>query len=230
MEDALYSAVAARPRSPSARGALGRYLASRARFRIAEVLFQEAMRFGADSAIVRRAIADLAPYRAHPAGRTGAVVRVPFRVSEGDGTLGSFVVGTGAGEMRAVLDPRVSGARSRRGVREFTIGGRRLVTEFAIADSTIPEGEVRIGLDLLWTLHPMVDERAGELTLGRTPDVAAETGRVEQIPFVLTFPGLSLVPRPGVAPRPVQDRDGRVLLRGTRWYVDAAQATLIVVR
>ncbi len=47
-EQELYAAVRRAPREPSARGALGEFLASRGRIRAGSVLLEEARQFGAD--------------------------------------------------------------------------------------------------------------------------------------------------------------------------------------
>jgi hypothetical protein len=244
-EDALYADVAARPRAPAPRGALAAYLASRARFRIAEVLLEEAERFGADRRAVQRAREQMAPYREEvPAG---PVTAVPLTPVADPTALGGFVVRArrGGDEFSAVLDARVrgvvlgraaAGAFAPRGPRdaaaptEIWIGERRVAALEAAVDSQISPRELRVGLDVLWELHPQVDARAGMLTLGREPDVGAITGPVQQIPFVLTFPGLHLVPRVGSAPVPIESRAGRALLSGARWQIDARTATLIVER
>jgi hypothetical protein len=244
-EDALYAEVTARPRAPAPRGALGAYLASRARFRIAEVLFEEAQRFGADRRAVQRAIAQMAPYRVPvPAG---PVTAVPITPVADPTALGGFAVRArrGGEEFSAVLDLRVRGVvlgraaaeafalRGPRGAErlaELWIGERRLEGLEATVDPQLSPRELRVGLDALWGLHPQIDARAGMLTLGREPNVGSISGPVEQIPFVLTFPGLSLVPRVGSAPIALESRAGRALLSGARWQVDARTATLIVER
>lgn len=237
-EQALYAAADARPRAPELRGALGAYLASRGRFRIAEILFQEAQRFGANPRTVQRAIAVMAPYRVRAAA--GPVVAVPIVMTTDRTALFSFPVQGARGEAVALFDPRARGvvlgrvAAERFLIREgrvaLQIGARRLEGLEATVDSLATPEEVRIGLDALWALHPQVDERAGMLTLGRAPNPAAISGRVEQIPFVLTFPGMLLVPRVGFAPFTLESREGRALLRGARWQVDAATATLMIER
>jgi hypothetical protein len=244
-ENVLYAEVAARPRAPEPRGALAAYLASRARFRIAEVLFEEAQRFGADRRAVQRAIAEMAPYRVSvPAG---PVTAVPFTPVADPTALGGFTVRArrGGDEFTAVLDLRVRGVvigraaadafsvRGRRGaenVAELWIGERQLEGVEVSVDAQLSPRELRMGLDVLWGLHPQIDARAGMLTLGREPDVGAITGPVQQIPFVLTFPGLSLIPRVGSAPIPLESRAGRALLSGSRWQIDARTATLVVER
>lgn len=244
-EDALYAEVAARPRAPAPRGALAAYLASRARFRIAEVLLEEAQRFGADRGSVQRALAQMAPYRV--AVPDGPVTAVPFSPVADPTALGGFAVRArrGGDAFAAVLDLRVRGVvlgraaadafmlRRVRGAQrlgELWIGERRLEALEAVVDSQLSPSEVRVGLDAMWALHPQVDARAGMLTLGRAPDVGSIRGPVEQIPFVLTFPGLALVPRVGSAPIPLESRAGRALLSGARWQIDAKTATLIVER
>lgn len=237
-EQALYAAADARPRTPEPRGALGAYLASRGRFRIAEILFQEAQRFGANPATVQRAIAAMAPYRVAPS--TGPVVVVPITPTVDRSALFTLTVRGTRDDVTALFDPSVHGvvlgraAAGRFAVRagrvSLGIGARRLEGLEAAVDSLAAPDAVRIGLDVLWGLHPQVDERAGMLTLGRAPNVAASERRVEQVPFVLTFPGMLLVPRVGSPPYALNSREGRALVRGTRWQVDAATATLAIER
>ncbi len=239
-EDALYAAADAAPRSPAPRGALASYLASRGRFRIAEILFQEAQRFGADPVAVRRAIAAMAPYRVAMA--SGPVVAVPLTPNSEPQSLGSLALRAtrGGEDLTAVLDVRVRGLqlgrravetlRLRDGYVSIWIGDRQLERVEAFVNPTATPDEVRVGLDALWPLHPQVDERAGMLTLGRAPDLAAMAGRVEQLPFLLTFPGMQLVPQVGQPPMALESPAARVLLRGTRWQIDAATATLVVER
>jgi hypothetical protein len=237
-EQALYAAADARPRAPEPRGALAAYLASRGRFRIAEILFQEAQRFGANPRTVQRAIAVMAPYRVRVS--PGPVVAVPILATTDRTALFAFMVQAARGETAVLFDPQARGvvlgraAAERFAVREgrvaLQIGGRRLEGLEATVDSLATSDEVRIGLDALWALQPQVDERAGMLTLGRAPDPASIPGRVEQVPFVLTFPGMLLVPRVGAPPFALESREGRALLRGTRWQIDAATATVMIER
>ena len=239
-EATLYAASDARPRDPAARGALAAYLASRGRFAIAMVLFDEAQRFGADAARVNLARAAVRPYTraAAPGGET----TVALRPSRPPGLLGSIDVRRSRAASEAVagdIDANVTGlvagvgaasvlgARRGRELGELWIGERRLADVSMRVDSTLGVGELRIGLDLLWALEPIFDERAGTLTLGRrAPSAAAGT----QIPWVLTFPGLQLVPRVGEAPLRIESAAGRAMLRGTRWQLDPRQATIRVER
>lgn len=240
-EEALYAAVDARPRSPAPRGALAAYLASRARFKIAEVLFDEAQRFGASPAAITRAKEAMAPYRVRVAD--GPVVAVPIAPTVGDPTaILAFAARLSAGgdSLMVRLDPTMHGVRVGRRVAErlrlhggrtsLWIGERRLDDLQVHVDSLDTPDQVRVGLDVLWPLHPQVDTRAGILTLGRAPNAAGIAGPVEQVPFVLTFPGLQLVPRVGQPPVALESRAGRALLRETRWQIDAASATVVVER
>ena len=232
-EHQLYAAVQARPRAPDARGALGWYLASRARFAIAEVLLAEALRFGADSAVVGSARAALAPYAAR---HHGPAVTIPFSTAEDAQTLGRFEVRTANGVLIAVLDPNATGVaatstEAASGVgRELWVGERRLPVRRVEVDPFVRPGELRVGFDVLIGHAPVFDERAGTLTLGepagdsRGPEVDA------QVPFVLAMPGLWLVERPGVPPAAVESLRGRALVRGARWYLDLDRSVVVIER
>src|SRR5690606_34336680 len=89
-EAALYAASDAKPRDPAARGALAAYLASRGRFPIALVLFDEAQRFGADPARVNLARAAIRPYTR--AAAAGPETTVPLRAPRVVGSLGVIAV------------------------------------------------------------------------------------------------------------------------------------------
>lgn len=236
-EDALYAASDARPRDPAARGALAAYLASRGRFAIALVLFDEAQRFGADPARIRLARAAILPYTGAAAGPE---TTVPLERSRVPGTLGHIPVRTArasAASLSATIDPNRSGVTLGVGVaarldlgrdrvlRELWIGERRLTRLSVRVDSALAVDELRLGLDVLWPFEPLFDEAAGALTLGRR---AAATAGSTQTPWILTFPGLLLVPRPGEAPVRVESQAGRALLGGRRWQIDPRQATIIV--
>lgn len=240
-EEALYAAVDAKPRDPAPRGALAAYLASRARFKIAEVLFDEAQRFGASPPAIRLAKQAMLPYRVTVSD--GPVVAIPIAPMVGDptATLAFAARFSARGDsLPVLLDLSVQGVRVGRRIAErlrlragrtsLWIGERRLDDLHVYVDSLGTPDEVRVGLDVLWPLHPQVDTRAGILTLGRAPNVAGIAGPVQQIPFVLTFPGVQLVPRVGQPPIALQSRAGQALLRMTRWQVDAATATLLVER
>ncbi len=276
-EQVLYAAVEAAPRQPAPRGALARYLASRARFRIAEVLFQEALRFGADTALIARALVQMAPYRTPVDLRGIAGVRLPsaiaareeMRVRRGyvftlagpeavvpmqpteDGrTLLRFRAHGPHGAVWVTIDPAAEGVSIRsigdstvqamtfggRGpgapvlIEELSIGERRLTWLDATIDPTVPSGELRMGLDVLWRFHPIIDERAGTMTLPLVSARPSAAPGALRVPFVLRFPGLSLVPVVGQPPFAIEGPQGRALLRGTRWQVDPTTATVIVER
>jgi hypothetical protein len=248
-EEELYAAVGARPRSPSARGALGAYLASRGRFRIAEILFEEALRFGADTLSVRRAIGRMAPWRLNASAGVGETV-VPFAVNADGPVLGMVLLRTastaevaeergGLTDVRAGLDLRVSGivfggrapagARGRSWTVDVRVGDRVIAGVRATRDTLLAADSVRVGLDVVWGLHPIIDERAGTLTLGRAAVIGASPGAYV-IPVTIGFPGLTLVPRPGVTPQALGSRAGRAMVRGRRWQIDEANAVVIVSR
>jgi hypothetical protein len=293
-EEALYAAVAAAPYSPAARGELGRYLASRARFPIAEVLFTEALRFGADTAFVAQALMAIAPYRAATDRRRIPGVRMPaaeaareaarlaalapavtssasspadsstvaaarddaaeatvaFVFAADQRVIGSFGIRGPGGTARATLDPNVTGLlvpsaddpllRPQRFgasgggapllIPELWIGARRLVGVEARVDPRLEAGEVRVGLDLLWESRPIFDEVRGTMTLPASGVPLRAAPGATQIPFALAFPGVWLIPAPGVSPLPLESARVRAFLRGARWRFDAAQATVIVER
>lgn len=279
-EDALYAAVDAAPRAPAARGELGRYLASRARFVIADILFGEALRFGADTPSVAQAMMAVAAFRPDVDRRRIPGVRLPaaeaqreaarlaLRAERGDagplsGTpvtvpmifltdgraIGSFEVRGAGGTSRAVLDPAVQGVRISRAddpalkprsfgatahgapllIADLWIGERRLRGVEARVDREVPEGEVRIGIDVLWPLRPIFDERAGTVTF--TPEARRRVPEgAFQIPIALAFPGVWLVPTVGEPPVAIASARGRSLLRASRWWWDASEATIVVHR
>lgn len=232
-EQALYAAVEARPRAPEARGALAWYLASRARFGIADVLFTEALRFGADSESVRRARATIAPYAVRVAG---APSTIPFEFAEDARTIGHFVMRVEESVVRGVLDPNAAGltagsaATARAMARGVWIGERQLRRQPIAVDTTLPAGEVRVGLDVLFGHAPVFDEGQGSLTLGGVAAASRAVGLVVRIPFVLSMPGVWLVERPGVAPVSLESPHGRALLRGARWRLDPEQSVVVVER
>lgn len=232
-EDALYAAVAAAPRTPAPRGALGRYLASRGRFPIAQVLYEEALRFGADRGVVARAIAEMHPYRPDSLSRREAApATVRFAFAEDGRVVGAFRATTTDGRgLTVTIDPRITGfaVRTTDGLpTEFLVGGLRVPLSSPRIDASLPEGEVHAGLDLLWRHGFLFDERAGTLTLaGRTGRMG---GAVTHLPVVLTFPGMAFVPRPGIAPIPMESEPARRLVRGARWWLDREQGALVVER
>ncbi len=275
-ERELYAAVQANPRQSAPRGELARYLASRGRFMIAQVLLEEALRFGADTALVARAMAEMAPYRPRadlkrvPGARLpaaiaareraraeglaavldGEEVTVPVTMSEDGRTLLRVVVRTERGTVLATVDPSIDGVTvssatdslvpvrtfGARGagapvlIGEITIGERRLAWLDGTIDPQVPVGEMRIGLDVFWHLRAIVDERAGTLTLPARAARVTVTEGSQRIPFMLGFPGVWLVEMPWRAPVAIEGPEGRAMLRGTRWQLDAEAATVNVVR
>lgn len=120
-------------------------------------------------------------------------------------------------------------------IEELWIGERRLAWLDAYVDQSVPIGEVRVGVDLLWRWRAIVDAR-DEAGTGATFTLPFAGARVEvppgafHLPVVLRFPGLALVPQPGIEPFLLSSPRGRRYLRATRWQVDRATATLVVKR
>lgn len=271
-EEALYAAADANPRASAPRGELGRYLASRGRFTIAEVLLREALRFGADTTGVARALAALAPFRpeldrrripglrlpAAEAAREAArlatrgaegAATVPMRVRN-DGSIGEFDLTTPGGRRRVVVDSRVQGllvpsatdsvlrprsfGSSAAGapllIPELRIGALTLRGVEARLDPALPADEVRMGLDILWPLHPLFDEVGGTLSLAAERTARQPGPSAVQVPFALAFPGMWLIPVVGEPPIALSSTRGRALLRASRWWWDPLQATLVVER
>jgi hypothetical protein len=296
-EQALYSAVDAAPRAPAARGELGRYLASRGRFTIAEVLFREALRFGADTPAVAQALMAMAPFRpevdrrripgvhlpaaesAREAARLAARATASFTAASSaaasstaapgavgpsraadatvafvfmrdGGALGEFEVRGPGGTRRAVLDSRVRGLLVGRAddaalrprsfgatgagapllIGELGIGSGELRGVEARVDPAVPDGEVRMGIDLLWHLAPVFDEMNGTMTLSMSGTARRAGPYAVQIPFALAFPGMWLIPTVGESPLALSSPRARALLGMSRWWWDASQATLVVER
>lgn len=277
-EDVLYAAADASPRAPAARGELGRYLASRASFVIADILFVEALRFGADTPSIAQAMMAVAPFRpavdrrripgvrlpaaeaareaarlAARATRVGAIpgtpVTVPMIFITDGRAIGSFEVRGLGGTSRAVLDPSVQGVLIAHAddpvlkprnfgptshgapllIPELVIGERRLRGIEARVDRDVAEGEIRIGIDVLWPLRPAFDERQGTMSLSPDAPRRVPVGAV-QVPMALGFPGIWLIPVVGEAPIRIASPYGRSLLRASRWWWDGPQATIVVER
>lgn len=214
-ERELYAAVTAAPRQSAPRGELARYLASRGRFRIADVLLDEALRFGADPAIVARARAEMQLYRA-PADRKpipgvrppaaviardaeraakgyvrnwdGAETTVPMQMTEDARTLLRFEARTARGPVWVTVDPRVEGvAVSSASDTMFRVQrfGEGMPYEPVLLH------ELSIGARTLTWIDAVVDPsvRAGELRVGM--DVFWQLRPiVDERAFTITFPAL----------------------------------------
>lgn len=136
-ESAYYTAVRQRPRDPTSRAALGRFLAARGAPKVGAVLIEEARRFGGDSARLASALVPIyqraADYQALIALRPDllsaaerqrarylrenapqarlrdSVALITWRpAADGDG-FGTVIVRIGRAEFPARIDPRVSG-------------------------------------------------------------------------------------------------------------------------
>lgn len=191
-EQELYAAVEANPRQSAPRGELARYLASRGRFRIAEVLLDEALRFGADPAIVARALAEMAPYRAPSERRAipglrlpgplaarereraargwaeavdGAETTVAMTMTEDGRTLLRLEVATEAGRAWATVDPRMEGLAVA-SAEDPAVPVRAFGARGNGAPVLVPE--LRVGARTLRWLDAYVDPSvpAGEVRIG----------------------------------------------------------------
>jgi hypothetical protein len=136
-ESAYYAEARAKPRNPTARAALGKFLAARGGTRAGVVLIDEARFFGGDSAALARALvpllARLGDYRELAALRPNVLTRaeraragwlatrtpearlrdsvaiLTYRpIADGSG-IGTILVRVGKTEFPAIIDPRVSG-------------------------------------------------------------------------------------------------------------------------
>ena len=135
-ESALYDASRRAPRNPSARGALGAFLASRGRLKVGAVLLEEARQFGGDARAINERlqrvyawsgewsrVAALAgsgalssPERtrakwlaSHPPMRSGPdSTEVPLEPNDMFG-LGTLPLDVGGATLRAEVDPGVEG-------------------------------------------------------------------------------------------------------------------------
>lgn len=104
-EDALYDAVARAPHQPSARGALGTFLAARGKFLTGATLLDEALHFGADTATVQARLFDVYRWTGEYA-RVAALgaLRLPLAAREAYRRAGAGVAG-GAPSATVALAP-----------------------------------------------------------------------------------------------------------------------------
>ncbi|MBW7932394.1 MAG: hypothetical protein H3C62_02030 [Gemmatimonadaceae bacterium] len=92
-------------------------------------------------------------------------------------------------------------------------------------DPSLGVGRARLGLDVFASLAPTVDARAGTVVLRRDGRARGEAG-ADAIPFVLGYPGLRLMLRPGEAPVPITAPAGRAALRGSAWTLDLRRGVI----
>jgi hypothetical protein len=252
-ESAYYAEARARPRNPTARAALGKFLAARGGARAGAVLIDEARFFGGDSAALARALvplyvrlgdykelAALQPNVLTPAERLRArwlalhppearlrdsVVIVSYRAT-GDGRgMGTVMVRLGKAEFPAIVDPRVSGLVLPSAARaDVRTFGAQGRNTLAVAEA------LRVG-GVVFTNVP---------ALIGSPDEAARIGFDVLSPY---FPGFD--PAKGLmtlrrvsrrSPSPVGirmpalfDDNGMRLLIGGRWHLStAANASMLL--
>ena len=265
-ENALFAASSRSTHEPSARGALGWYLASRGRFRIGATLLEEARQFGGDPSSIDPRLAqiyawlgdwaaiaalpspagsiehDLARWMAtHAPAVTGPdSVTVTLEPNEAAG-LGRIALTIGRATVQADIDPTISGlvlpltpdvaAESELiGMRDSsTLGAVRTVGIGALKLTNVraffgKSNRAAIGLDVLASLTPTFDAAGKTLTL-RLKSVAQKG---EQIPILLAFPGVRIVPRMGQPPVMLESAAGRAAVRGSRWTFDIKHGAIFM--
>jgi hypothetical protein len=268
-ERELYAASRQSPREPSARGALGQFLAVRGHLRIGAVLLEEARQFGGNSASINGRLAHiyrwLGDWPALAALPTGAAydgaekerarwiathagstrgadsTTVRFEPNEVAG-LGRITLRIGAVEITADIDPTIEGIALT--ANADLLGGLQLFGErdgvtLAVAPSVavgsiirtnVPVtlqrgGGARVGFDVIAALTPTFDATARTLTL-RVKDETPAGGR--EIPFLLGFPGVRVVPGAAQAPVAIESAAGRAALRGAVWTLSLKRGAIIV--
>jgi hypothetical protein len=161
-----YLAARARPRDPSARESLGRYLGMRGATRVAVVLLEEARLFGADPA---RVAAQLAPLYA-AIGDSRALLTMPSSPltsaermraawmsehpeSNRTDTVPATIVGPVRGDTLGRIAIRIGGRTARVSNAPVTVGG--------------PSGVITIGMSEIGLLVPTFDYSRNRLTFNR---------------------------------------------------------------
>jgi hypothetical protein len=166
---------------------------------------------------------------------------VPLEPNEVFG-LGRIELRVGQTSVRADVEPNAEGLVLPL-VLDFTenlqLFGSRGDTTFAAAAAVFigaqslanvpvrlePDARPRVGLDLLASLMPTFDLAARRLTLrGAMPQPPAGG----QVPFLLGFPGVRIVPRRGEAPIALESPAGRSALRGAPWTFDTRRGVIVV--
>lgn len=181
-EDALYDAVARAPRQPSARGALGAFLAARGKFLTGATLLDEALHFGADTASVQARQFDV--YRwtgAYARVAALAALRLPAAVREAYRRAGTGVAG-GAPSATVPLQPNEASGLGR---VTIAIGGASVPADV----QPFAEGlELPSSMELFRAIE--VAGARGDTTWGVTR--AVNVGGVTYGPVPVTLvPGLS---------------------------------------
>jgi hypothetical protein len=252
-ESAYYAEARAKPRSPVARAALGKYLAARGGTRAGAVLLDEARFFGGDSASLARSLVPLfvrlgdykelvalQPNVLTPAERARArwlatrqseallrdsVVILSYRAMNDGSGMGTVLVRIGKTELPAVIDPRASGLVVPSSVRpDVRAFGAQGRNTLGVVESA------RIG-GVVFSNVPV--------TIG-SPDEAAKIGFDVLAPYFPAFDparGLMTLRRVGRrSPSPVglrlpalYDADGMRLLINGRWHSTTAAAASMLL-
>jgi hypothetical protein len=178
----------------------------------------------------------------HPSARSGDdSVTVALAPNEFAG-LGRITLTVGGENVDVDIDPTTDGlvlppngavtaASLQFGMHDTTsvavvyavgIGAIRLVN---VPARLSPVARPTIGLDILAPLMPVFDAGAHALTLRQH----AAQAQGDLLPFVLGFPGVSFVARPGQPLVAMGSAAGRAALRGSRWTFDLRRGAIVVL-
>jgi hypothetical protein len=255
-ETAYYTAARQRPRDPTVRAALGRFLAARGAPRVGAVLLEEARRFGGDSARLASALVPMysraSDYASLVAMRPDVLTEAERRRvrflrdnapqvrlrdsiamlsyrpgADGEG-FGTVMLRIGRAELPAMIDPRVSGILLPASTRDD-------VRDFG------RQGDLRIGVVRTLRIGGTVFSNV-PATIG-SPDQAVRIGFDVLAPYAPTFDpaaGLITLRRPdrraavpmGLRHPALFDENGMRILVNGAWYQTGASpiAMLLATR
>ena len=172
-----------------------------------------------------------------------ASATVPMLPNEALG-IGRIPLAVGGERLEADIQPLASGIALPSSMALFAAVepvGARGDTTFAVAQSVAIGGvtigpvpvmlvpslrTARLGLDVLALLQPTFDYVARTLTVRSEPsDVPGQA-----LPILLTFPGVSFLPREGQGPVGLHTVAGRAALRGARWTLHLSGGAIVLSR
>lgn len=254
-ESAYYAAVRRSPRDPSARAALGRYLAARGAPRVGAVLLEEARQFGGDSATLATALsamyarardyASLAALR--PVVVSEAVRRRALWLADnptiahfrdtiavltysplGDGRgIGTVLMRIGRSELPAIIDPRTFGVQMPTGSTGIRAFGRDGAQSIGVLRS------FRIGGVEFTNVPVAIGARDEPLRVGLDV-LAGYDPTFDPVAGLLTLRRVDRRTRApdGVRVPALYDSNGLRVLIGGQWYpsTSAAAAMLLASR
>ncbi|MFI5311456.1 MAG: tetratricopeptide repeat protein [Gemmatimonadales bacterium] len=156
--------------------------------------------------------------------------------------LGRIAIGVAGTTLQADIDPNAEGLVlpnaadvtehlqrfGTQGETGFAVAARMTIGAAVLTNVPVrleSGARARVGLDVLAPLRPMFDLAARRLTL--LPATAGAAGG-EQVPFLLGFPGVRIVPRAGEPPVALESPAGRAAVRRTRWTFDLRRGALVL--